>query len=457
MGDEDLAMSYKLVVFAAILSVVAFAAPRGAEFGDDILLNDEPSTHRTMSPQVENLKKQFSALQLQMQSGEEITPAVKTLIGKMVDMVSNEIEPMITKAHESDQKLMDELMDAIDAHNKFTTRETEYLLKRAKTHRDMIGEHNAEAEKWRLQGIAYKASIPVYEATYFNRSTVCCRRDEVAVLAMEYTPAFADCDFTKPGADQCVARADAAVKKYTEEPFRAGFARYNHWHAGCNNEKAQEIADKKSMDDHDDKCDDLQADVHARKNWLDTDREEIDQRWHKVTTEYVPLYKAKRRKYTKNEVLVWDREATRKEEWKATQEIKCMLLGYQEGGSFNSKGMDECKSKVTTYHLIINYPKWVCRLNYNPVMPPYPKITDTSPWHEDCQAQEKPDNSPYENCKPASEHTAPECSNHINQNTPSGEMSMAQALALHMKTSGNDRQIGQATAKRIKHHHTGEY
>jgi len=41
MGDEDLAMSYKLVVFAAILSVVAFAAPRGAEFGDDILLNDE--------------------------------------------------------------------------------------------------------------------------------------------------------------------------------------------------------------------------------------------------------------------------------------------------------------------------------------------------------------------------------------------------------------------------------
>merc|ERR1711981_1206770 len=136
MGDEDLAMSYKLVVFAAILSVVAFAAPRGAEFGDDILLNDEPSTHRTMSPQVENLKKQFSALQLQMQSGEEITPAVKTLIGKMVDMVSNEIEPMNTKAHESDQKL-------------------------------------------RLQGIAYKASIPVYEATYFNRSTVCCRRDEV--------------------------------------------------------------------------------------------------------------------------------------------------------------------------------------------------------------------------------------------------------------------------------------
>jgi hypothetical protein len=250
---------------------------------------------------------------------------------------------------------------------------------------------------------------------------------------------------------------DAAVKKYTEEPFRAGFARYNHWHAGCNNEKAQEIADKKSMDDHDDKCDDLQADVHARKNWLDNDREEIDQRWHKVTTEYVPLYKAKRREYTKNEVLVWDREATRKEEWKATQEIKCMLLGYQEGGSFNSKGMDECKSKVTTYHLIINYPKWVCRLNYNPVMPPYPKITDTSPWHEDCQAQEKPDNSPYENCKPASEHTAPECSNHINQNTPSGEMSMAQALALHMKTSGNDRQIGQATAKRIKHHHTGKY
>merc|ERR1711959_414873 len=238
MGEwrqHNMSKALKLLCLSAVLCAVSLGAPREFSSEEDV----EPSTHRTMSPQVENLKKQFSALQLQMQSGEEITPAVKTLIGKMVDMVSNEIEPMITKAHESDQKLM----DAIDAHNKFTTRETEYLLKRAKTHRDMIGEHNAEAEKWRLQGIAYKASIPVYEATYFNRSTVCCRRDEVAVLAMEYTPAFADCDFTKPGADQCVARADAAVKKYTEEPFRAGFARYNHWHAGCNNEKAQEIAD----------------------------------------------------------------------------------------------------------------------------------------------------------------------------------------------------------------------
>merc|ERR1712072_426901 len=200
MGDEDLAMSYKLVVFAAILSVVAFAAPRGAEFGDDILLNDEPLTHRTMSPQVENLKKQFSALQLQMQSGEEITPAVKTLIGKMVDMVSNEIEPMITKAHESDQKLMDELMDAIcsqQIHHKGNRVPPEAGKD---TSRHDWGAQRW-AEKWRLQGIAYKASIPVYEATYFNRSTVCCRRDEVAVLAMEYTPAFADCDFTKPGAD----------------------------------------------------------------------------------------------------------------------------------------------------------------------------------------------------------------------------------------------------------------
>merc|ERR1711981_826676 len=359
MGDEDLAMSYKLVVFAAILSVVAFAAPRGADFGVEDLLTDEPSTHRTMSPQVENLKKQFSALQLQMQSGEEITPQVKVLVQKLVDMVSLEIEPMITKAHEGDQNLVNELMDAIDAHNKFTTSRTEQLLEQAKKHRAMIAEHNDEAEKWKLQGETYLASIPVYQATYVNRSTVCCRRNEVAVLAMEYTPASFDCDFTKPNADNCVADADAAVKKYTAEPFRAGFARYNHWHGGCNNEKAQEIADKKSMDDHDDKCDTLQADVHARKNWLDNDRAEIDQRWHKVTTEYVPLYKAKRREYTKNEVLVWDREATRKEEWKATQEIKCMLLGYQEGGSFNSKGMDECKSKVTTYHLIINYPKWV--------------------------------------------------------------------------------------------------
>merc|ERR1719506_2327255 len=230
-----------------------------------------------------------------MQSGEEITPAVKTLIGKMVDMVSNEIEPMITKAHESDQKLMDELMDAIDSHNKFTTRETEYLLKRAKTHRDMIGEHNAEAEKWRLQGIVYKASIPVYEATYFNRSTVCCRREQVAVVAMEHTPAYYECDFTDDAsAEGCVSRADAAVQKYTEEPFRAGQARYTHWHNGCNNEKNQEESDFNTMVKNDQKCDSLQANATARKVYIDTEHHRFMREWHRTTTSYAPIYKALR-------------------------------------------------------------------------------------------------------------------------------------------------------------------
>jgi len=447
-------MSYKLVVCAALLSVVALAAPRGASFEEEALIQDstEDSVSSLLSPRVENLKKQFNALQMQIQAGTKITPGVKKGIDKLIGMVEKEIEPTIKEAHNADQALVNELMDAIDEHNKWTTSTTARLLEQAAHHRKKIAEHNDQGEKWRLQGITYKNSIPVYEATYFNRSTVCCRRREVEVLAMEYTPAYYDCDFTKPDAAGCVQRADAAVQKYTEEPFRHGLARYIHWKTGCDNEKAQQKKDKKIMDDHDAKCDELQADTIERKEWLDADRIRFDKEWKHVTTYYVPQYKRLRRKYTSNEVKVWEREATRKKEWAATQEIKCMLQGYRAGGKFDKEHMKMCKKAITTYHLIIDYPKWVCRLNYKPVLPPFPAITDTTPWSQECQRFAKPDNSPIEKCSPPAPHPTPECENHINQHDFSGEMSQAEALAVHMREH-NDHQIGNAIKLQKKHHH----
>merc|ERR1712216_821753 len=216
---------------------------------------------RGATPQVSFLKKQFNELQVQLKAGDKITPAVQETIQKMIDMVTNDIEPTITEAHDADQEELNALMGAVQAHNDFTEAYTAQLLEEAADLRQKMHEHNDFAEQWRLQGIVYKASIPVYEATFLNRSTVCCRREQVAVVAMEHTPAYYECDFTGPKAEACVADADASVQKYTEEPFRAGQARYTHWHTGCNNEKAQEEKE----------CDRLQANVTARKAYIDTE------------------------------------------------------------------------------------------------------------------------------------------------------------------------------------------
>merc|ERR1712167_264765 len=209
------------------------------------------------TPQVSFLKKQFNELQVQLKAGDKITPAVQETIQKMIDMVSNDIEPTITEAHDADQEELNALMGAVQAHNDFTEAYTAQLLEEAADLRQKMHEHNDFAEQWRLQGIVYKASIPVYEATFLNRSTVCCRREQDAV---------------------------ASVQKYTEEPFRAGQARYTHWHTGCNNEKAQEEKDFANMVKQDKECDRLQANVTARKAYIDTEHHRFMREWHRTTT-----------------------------------------------------------------------------------------------------------------------------------------------------------------------------
>jgi hypothetical protein len=437
-------MSIKLVCLAATLSAVAFAAP-------STLTSEDMGMRLHESHQVTSLKKQFNELQVQLKSGAEITPAVQETIQKMIDMVTNDIEPTITEAHDADQEELNALMGAVQAHNDFTEAYTAQLLEEAADLRQKMHEHNDFAEQWRLQGIVYKASIPVYEATFLNRSTVCCRREQVAVVAMEHTPAYYECDFTGPKAEACVADADASVQKYTEEPFRAGQARYTHWHTGCNNEKAQEAKDFANMVKQDKECDRLQANVTARKAYIDTEHHRFMREWHRTTTSYVPIYKKLRHNYTKNEVVSWEREETRRLEWNATQLIKCLLQGYKAGGSFDEDQMKTCEGQITDFHLYLHYPMWVCQLDYNPVLPPWPEVTDTSPWAEDCQSVANPDNTPMETCEIPADEVAPVCSNHIDQNDEYGDMTPAQALALHMGNN-NDHQIGKAKALQKKDH-----
>lgn len=420
-------MSYKLVLLAAVLSAVAFAAP---------MSDHSESVH--LSPKVTHLKKQFNELQLQLKSGVEITPAVASTIQKMIDMVTNDIEPTITEAHDADQAEINTLMKRIKMHNDFTESYTAQLLQEAEDLRNKMHEHNEYAEKWKQQGITYKASIPVYENTYFKRSQDCCTRAIAAVEALEYVPAYYECDFTNAAtAPQCVQRADQSIQAHTEKIFADGKAHYDKWHKQCNDMKQQQADDFTTMDNHDDKCDSLQAATIARKAYITTEKTRHTREWHTTTTTYEPIYDKLRKNYTSSEVVMWEREETRKLEWNATQLIKCVLEAYEAGGTFNEASKIQCLSEITDYHLNLAYPDWVCQLDYNPVLPAWPAVTDTSPWKDDCQTQANPNNTPMETCAIPKDKVQPECSNHIDQNNPSGDMTPAQALALHMEERNN--------------------
>jgi len=430
-------MSYKLVVLAALLSAVAFAAPREGTEAEAFTASPTAGVH--MSPKVVELKKQFNALQVQLKSGDKITPGVAIGVGKLIAMITEDIEPTIFEAHVADQEEIDALMDAVQKHNDFTESYTAELLLEAADLRQKMNEHNVYARKWEAQTVEYNRVIPIYEASYYNRSVVCCRREQVAVVDLEFTAASHQCDFTADDAAGCADRADASVTKYTQEPFRAGQARYNHWHTGCNNEKAREARDLATYRAEDAECDRLQANVTARRAYIDSTHTRFMANWHRVTTSYFPIYKSLRHNYTKREVVMWEREETRKMEWNATQLIKCLLTGYQAGGSFDEEGRQGCESEITDYHLYLKYPKWVCVLDYKPVLPPWPELVDVTPWADECQNVANPDNSPFDNCDIPADELRPECSNHIDQNAPSGEMTPAKALSLHMSTH-NDHQ-----------------
>eukprot|EP00657_Telonema_sp_P-1_P009175 TRINITY_DN334_c0_g1_i3.p1 TRINITY_DN334_c0_g1~~TRINITY_DN334_c0_g1_i3.p1 ORF type:complete len:434 (+),score=158.64 TRINITY_DN334_c0_g1_i3:209-1510(+) len=424
----------RLVVLAAMLSVVAFAAPRGMDSEvDNTEISTVPEEHSSVhtNPKVAFLKEQFNQLQTQMKSGEEITPGLARTVAKMVEIISKEVEPAIIEQHESDQEQLNLLMDSIGSHNKRTTEYTNQLQKEAADLRTKIKEHNSMSMQWKKQGEVYNAHIPVYESKYLNRSKVCCHREQAAVKELVHTKPSYSCDFTKPDADSCIQRADVDIRSKTEQLFAKGQAYYDLWHSSCNKEKSDQALHSKKNNKLDIRCDELQAEVIGRKLYIDNERTRFMAEWTKTTTQYAPIYKKRRYAYTAEEVVQWNREATRKDEWNSVELIKCLLSGYAAGGKFTKKDIVKCNKDISTYHLNLVYPKWVCMLDYKPVLADFPSVTVTKTWSHLCQATPKLSNAPFETCKIPEDKIAPVCSNHIAQSNPSGEMTEAQQLALH--------------------------
>merc|ERR1712072_894137 len=187
----------KLVLLAALLSAVALVAPRTVFVDDDNTIAEEAlvQTAAKTSSAVSMLKQEFRALQVQLKSSSKITPGVAKVIDDMVKMVENEIEPAIKKAHSSDKDLIKSEHSAL-----VTFREAQ------------IGERDQAAKD-------FVAAIGHYHSTCKSKTDTCCDKQQAAVPGIEYTPAFAKCDYTAKDADGCTGRAEADAVAAVQSGF----------------------------------------------------------------------------------------------------------------------------------------------------------------------------------------------------------------------------------------------
>merc|ERR1711934_30513 len=342
----------KLVVLAAALSAVAFAAPRtfvdiDAIVPEETLVQSKAEVGSTVSM----LKKQFAALEVQLKDGVEITPAITKVIDQMIDMVNDEIEPAITTAHTEDQSEINAKHGVIVDFNADYTNKREMLYNEFNSIQDDIDAHNVAAQTWDDAAAAYSAAVTKYEKDVSDKTDTCCDKQQAAVVALEYTPAYANCDYTAADADKRTDTAKANAATAMRSDFANGLKRYRDLNAGCSKMTgivATDLADMNSKDEH---CDDSQAEALQRQAAISDKKDQFESDWKTTTDDYKSGIAKHESSYSTASARVKSDAADRVNEWGSTQDIKCMLKSYLAGGTFDSAQMSICKGNIAVIHL----------------------------------------------------------------------------------------------------------
>jgi len=411
----------KLVVCVALLSAVALSAPSADE--TETLV--QSMSMSKIGSSVDSLKHQFHQLEVQLKSGAKATPAVLKVIDEMISMVEDEIEPGIEDAHAGDQDLINALHTLITDFNTEQQGKEDLLQSTAEAIRKDIRTYNGVAVDWDEAGKAYTASIKKYETTVKDKTDTCCDKQQAAVVGIEYTPAYASCDYTAADADKCTAKAIAQVDAAVKSDFAAGLKRYTDLVKGCSTMTTNVANDKADMDKKNRHCDDTEADALARYKDVTGRKAQFDQDWKDASDEYDSGIAKLESNYTKTSARVKDDAADRANEWTSTQEIKCMLRGYQAGGSFDSAQMEICKGKISVAHLQMTYPAIPARVVWD--LDPFPPVTDYKPFEVVCHQEEAADESADQKCSIVPTPAEPKCDKDAKDDGPKWELSPAGA------------------------------
>jgi len=162
--------------------------------------------------------------------------------------------------------------------------------------------------------------------------------------------------------------------------------------------------------------------VTSRKSQFDDD-------WQQATSAYDSMIAELESNYTTAEARIKDDASDRVEEWGSTQDIKCMLKAYQAGGTFDDATMNDCKGKVETSHLVIDYPGLPARVTWD--LAAFPTLTDYKPFEKECHAEEAADEDADQNCSLVDTPAAPTCDKSASDDGPVWTLSAAGASFVH--------------------------
>merc|ERR1711977_152237 len=357
MGEPLVAM--KLVLLALVLCGAAFAAPRSNFLEDDQLVPEEELAQVGLSSNVATPKKQFHELQVQLKDGAKVTPGVKATIDKMIGMVTTEIQPAITDAHQDEQADLNLQMSQIGQLNKALAGNVKLMRTQADIVRGLIDKQQAAAQAWDDAAGLFTHTQNSYLEAYDAKTDTCCQKVNSAVIDREYTPAFKNCDYTVPEGANCAKDAAAAVAAIVTTPMTQGLTLYKKLRGECSG---------------------LTAELETADSTVNTNFKD----WGIMMDFYNGNYTAKYTKYTKDEAKVKSNENDRKGEWKATHQIKCMLESYKVDGTFDGATADKCNGELNI-QLDIGYPEHIPRSK--PATPEFEAQTDTSKYENVCDAR----------------------------------------------------------------------
>merc|ERR1712072_175557 len=392
----------KLVVVTALLVAVAFAAPRSF-VETDAVVPEESLVQSTTAISVADLKKQFHELQMQLQDGEEATPGVRRVINNMIALIETDIEKAINDAHQADQTNLNTQMDAIGDLNNVYTKLVGMLHKRRDTIENLIKDAIDKSAIWKGKSEDFTAAEAHYMKTYDNKTKTCCAKDNAGVLQVEYTPAYALCDYTKPEGEHCGNRAIKAAVDIVTRPFEDGLALWRALLAACNGLIVDLDAAVLATNNAQANCDTAKQNTKAAEKTTQEEKDEWSDDWDRTIKHYNGNYTEMVAKYKKTVKRVKSDEIDRKNEWKSTQEIKCMLKAYRDGGSFDSATQTKCSTGIVV-KLDINYPKIIAQLTWKKHV--FTDFTDASDYEETC-TKRKPD--PVFECVMEEPRPFPQC------------------------------------------------
>jgi hypothetical protein len=393
----------KLVVLALTIAAVSAAPSKFME--TDVVVAETSLTQ--MQDSVADLKDQFSQLKAQAAAGMQVTPGVKKTVDRMVTMVENEIEPAIKEAHAADQSALNGLMDAVQTHNNEWDEKEALLQKDGDSVRDLIDDEQAKSAAWEKAADVFTTTQNHYLHTYDKQTDTCCKRDNAAVLDVEYVPAYAMCDYKdQDSSGDCFNVAHGDVMDRVTKPFTEGLALFRKLRASCKKltaELAQADADTQSTFAACGSAKVAETDADA----LATSEEKRFQAlWDESVAFYNGNYTALMKAYTDKESEVKVDEADRVSEWGAVQIIKCMLLAYKEGGQFDEATEKKCSAGIVVHGIVdIGYPAVVPQKV--PVLEPFEPHTDDSAYENTCDARTP---APDFTCVVREPNPIPECS-----------------------------------------------